>query len=87
MAQPIIRLEIVYHAGLYVDGELQETYSSSLPTKTSRLEKIRFTVDRQMQPWFTDGERFLHPEQVGEELFEKVVEFFKSAIKRPTFIT
>lgn len=69
-----------------VDGEIRKIYSGLEQPQTAKLSMIRFTADPQMRPWFTDGERYLHPSQVAEELMEEVAKFFEDIAKRPLLI-
>ncbi len=75
---PLIHFEIIYSRGAHVDGLLR-TCASLGETREIKLNKIRFTVDSDLKPCFTDGERLLHPAKVAEELMEKVAEFFENA--------
>jgi hypothetical protein len=47
------------------------------------LDGIGFTVDRNLQPCFTDGECFLAPSVLAEQLMEVVSEFFRKASTIP----
>jgi hypothetical protein len=83
---PMLRLEIIYHPGIGIDGEIRKIYSSLEPASVARLGMIRFTVDPQLHPWFTDGENYLHPVQVAEEIMEQVAQFFEEAALRPRLV-
>jgi hypothetical protein len=83
---PILRLEIIYHPGFGVDGEIRKIYSGLEPAQVARLSMIRFAVDPLLRPWFTDGEHYLHPTQVAEELMEEVAKFFEDAATRPVLV-
>lgn len=84
---PLLHFEIIYHRGLHVDGLLRTTFQSLIgETKIQKLHPIRFTTDSDLQPYFTDGERYQHPKQVAEELMEKVAEFFENALKMPKYL-
>ncbi len=85
-AFPLIKFEILYQRGVGISGTLHETFTGLGQTRTQRLNRIGLTVDRNMQPCFTDGERYLHPSQVAEEIMEKVAEFFEKASKLPSFL-
>ncbi len=85
-AFPLIHFEIIYSRGVGISGLLRETFSGLGETRERRLRKIGFTVDRNSQPCLTDGERYLHPSQVAEELMDKVAEFFDKASKMPSFL-
>jgi hypothetical protein len=85
-AFPLIKFEIIYQRGVSITGVLQETYSGLGETRTCKLNRIGFTADSKLQPCFTDGERYLHPKQVAEELMERVAEFFEKASKMPSFL-
>jgi hypothetical protein len=84
---PLLHLQIIYHQGIGIDGELRKTYSGLEPMQVARLSMIRFTVDPQLRPWFTDGELYLHPAQVAEELMEQVAQFFEDAATRPRLVS
>lgn len=83
---PLLRLEIIYHPGIGIDGEIRKIYSGLEPAQVARLSMIRFAVDPQLRPWFTDGEHYLHPTQVAEELMEEVAKFFEDAAVRPRLV-
>jgi hypothetical protein len=85
-AFPLIKFDIIYQRGIGITGTVQETYSGLGESRTLRLNRIGFTTDRNLQPCFTDGERYLHPKQLAEELMEKVAEFFEKASKMPSFL-
>jgi hypothetical protein len=80
---PILRFQIVYHVGVGVDGEISEIYSALAEERLRKLNMIRLTVDPQMEPCYTDGERYLHPVMVSEELMEQVARFYENAARRP----
>ena len=80
---PILRFHIVYHAGVGVDGEISEIYSALAEEKLRKLNMIRLTVDPQMEPCYTDGENYLHPVMVSEELMEQVALFYENAARTP----
>jgi hypothetical protein len=80
---PMLRFQIVYHAGVGVDGEISETYSALAEARERKLNTIRLTVDPQMEPCFTDGDRYLHPAMVSEELMEQVARFYENAARKP----
>jgi hypothetical protein len=83
---PLLRLEITYHPGTGIDGEIRKIYSSLEPASVARLGMIRFAVDPQLRLWFTDGENYLHPVQVAEEIMEQVAHFFEEAALRPRLV-
>jgi hypothetical protein len=85
-AFPLIKFDIIYQHGIGIIGTVQETYSGLGESRTLRLNRIGFTTDRNMQPCFTDGERYLHPKHLAEELMEKVAAFFEKASKMPSFL-
>jgi len=80
---PLLRFEIIYRQGKGIDAEIRKIYSSLEPAKVATLSTIRFAVDPELRPWFTDGELYLHPAQVAEELMEQVAQFFEDAATRP----
>jgi len=84
-AFPIIKFEILY-SGRGVEGTLEETFSGLSETRTRKLRMIGFTVDHNLQPCFTDGERHLAPSQLAEQLMERVAEFFEKASRLPSFL-
>jgi hypothetical protein len=83
---PLLRLEIIYHPGAGIDGEIRKIYSGLEPPQVAGLNMVRFAVDPQLRPWFTDGEHYLHPTQVAEELMEQVAQFFEEAALRPRLV-
>ncbi len=83
---PLLHFEIIYTRGAYVDAMIRKIYHGLGEPRNLRLSPIRFTVDHDMQPCFTDGERFLHPNQVAEELMEQVADFFETALKMPKYL-
>jgi len=84
---PVLRLEIIYHPGIGIDGEIRKIYSGLESPQVAKLNMIRFALDPQLRPWFTDGEHYLHPAQVAEELMEEVAKFFEVAAARPRLVT
>jgi hypothetical protein len=80
---PRLRFQIVYHAGVGVDGEISEIYSALAEERARKLNMIRLTVDPQMEPCYTDGDRYLHPVMVSEELMEQVARFYENAARKP----
>jgi hypothetical protein len=85
-AFPVIKFEILYEPGIEVRGTLTETFSGLGETKTYALRRFGFTADSNLQPCFTDGERYLHPCEVAQELMERVAQFFEKASKMPSFL-
>jgi hypothetical protein len=83
---PMLRLEIIYHPGIGIDGEIRKIYSGLETPQLAKLGMIRFAVDPQLRPWFFDGEHYLHPAQVAEELMEEVAKFFEDAALRPRLV-
>lgn len=83
---PSLRLEIIYHLGTGINGKIRKIYSGLEPTQVAELSMVRFAVDPQLRPWFTDGEHYLHPTQVAEELMEEVAKFFEDAALRPRLV-
>ena len=80
---PRLRFQIVYHSSVGVDGEISEIYSAFAEERLRKLNMIRLTVDPQMEPCYTDGERYLHPVMVSEELMEQVALFYENAARKP----
>ncbi len=83
---PLLRMEIIYYSKTGIGGTIRKAYTSWDSWRVANLSMIRFAVDSQMQPWFSDGSRYLHPEQVAEELMEEVVQFLGDASKRPYIV-
>ena len=85
--QPVVPLEIVHYPGKGIGGKIHKTYSSREPVQAATLSMIRLAVDPQMGLWYSDGERYLHPSTVAEELMEEVASFFETAATRPRMVS
>lgn len=84
---PMLKLEVIYTPKRCVSCELTEQFTArSLPEISVRRE-FRFTTDRQLQPYFTDGRRYLTVQQFADELIEMVGDFFKRAQEAPSILS
>lgn len=84
---PLLTLRLNYQPGVSITGVLNEKFTALGTLKTSAIAPIRFTVDSFCQVCFTDGERFLCPEQVGDEILDLVGQFFEKALDHPAILS
>lgn len=84
---PIIRLEIVYNRDAQcIEREMTTIYHGLGEQRSETLTDIRFTVDSDMQPCFTNVTRYLSPAQMAEDTMESVAGFFEYALKMPKYL-
>jgi hypothetical protein len=85
---PLLKLNIIYNPKRRIFYEIvaEQFTARSLPKPGARGE-FWFTVDRQLQPHMTDGDRFLVPQQVADELIDLVGAFFRKAQARPSILS
>jgi hypothetical protein len=85
---PRLKLEIRYShkRRISYDVTMEQFTARSLP-KSGAHGEFRFTVDRRLQPYLTDGVRFLVPQEVADELINLVGNFFKRAQEYPSVLS
>jgi hypothetical protein len=83
---PFVHLEITHHPSMGISGKMRWVNTSQEPWHEENMGMIRFCVDPKMCLWFTDGEDYLHPSQVAEELMEKVAAVYEAVATRPQFV-
>jgi hypothetical protein len=84
---PLLKFEISFIRNRnVVTGRITENMSALGAPRFSTLNDIGMTVDRNLQPYFTDGERPLAAMPLAEELMEQVLVFFQRASTVPSFL-
>lgn len=84
---PVLKFEVIFVRDRnLVTGRITENMSALSGQRVATLNPIGMTVDRNLQPFFTDGERYLAAEVLAEELMENVLLFFEKAANVPSFL-
>jgi hypothetical protein len=85
---PLLRLEIRYIPKQRISYRVvaEQFTACSLP-KSGIQGDFRFTVDRRLHPYFTDGVSFLVPQYVADKLIDIVGDFFKRAQEYPSILS
>jgi hypothetical protein len=85
---PLLKLNIAYSPKRRISYViLMEQFTACSLPKIGTQEEFRFTVDGKLQPYITDGTRFLLPQQVADELIGLVGAFFKRAHESPSILS
>ena len=85
---PLFKLEIRYSSRRCISYRVaMEQFTACSLSKSGAHGEFRFTVDRQLQPYLTDGVRFLVPQQIADELMNLVGDFFKRAQVYPSILS
>lgn len=84
---PLLNITLNYRPKTSVDGTISEQFTAFSHPKAEYINPIRFTVDRNLQAYFTDGEAFLTPHQFGDEILERARLFFKKALQQPSILS
>lgn len=84
---PLLKFEISFiRERNLIAGRITENMSALGSPRAEILNPVGMTVDRNLQPYFTDGERLLAVTPLAEELMERVVDFFQRASTLPSFL-
>ncbi len=84
---PLFSLALSYQPGRCIAGLLTEKFTALGSMNVGQIAEVRFSVDAGLQPCLTDGQRFLCPEQVGDEYLEIVGRFFEKVLEHPAILS
>jgi hypothetical protein len=87
MIYPLLHFEITYLPRTRINAVLRTTQNGRSEERIREFHPIRFTADRNMQVYLTDGERYLTAAQVSDELMEYVAAFLGEAMHSPDVLT
>ena len=87
MIYPLLHFEITYLPRTCINAVLRTTQNGRSEERIREFHPIRFTADRNMQVYLTDGERYLTAAQVSDELMEYVAAFLGEAMHSPDVLT
>ena len=81
---PLLKFGIIFVRERHiVTGRITENMSGLSAPRCLALNDVGITVDRNLHPYFTDGERLLAPVPLAGELMQSVYAFFEKAAGLP----
>jgi len=84
---PRLKLDILYIPKRCISYRTTEQFTACALPEVGSSGEFRFTADRQMQPYFTDGKRYLVPQEAADILIDLVGDFFKKAQALPSILS